>query len=324
MSVCVIVVNYETADLSVSAVRQVLFSPHVKSCVCVDNGSVDPGNRSTLERLAVDARVKLIWNTHNVGFGRAVNRALAQVDFDPEVTMVLLLNPDACLSSDSLNLLIEYLNANPRCGAVAPRIETSGVRVQSAGFLPNIRRVLMQNFQLSRLYPFIPAAKGVNLRMVDARPTCPVEWVSGACMLIRKSALNDVGGLSERWFLYAEDQELCERLTRNGYAIMLLNAVGARHVLSAAASRYATTSTLWIDAQRDYYRQRVRYAWNHTAFDWCLAIGFVMRAAVLLVMDLTRRGPDRRHERKRQMRFAGACLRPIDPGVLNRNRATGD
>jgi GT2 family glycosyltransferase len=111
---------------------------------------------------------------------------------------------------------------------------------------------------LSRFSRRIPLLEGLNLLagVHDDRPR-DVEWLTGACLLLRSDALHSVGPLSEQWFMYAEDLELCHRLGGAGWRLVHLPSVQVLHHMAASTHSAHATSTAWAVALHDYYRRDI-------------------------------------------------------------------
>jgi GT2 family glycosyltransferase len=195
--------------------------------VVVDNASTDDSAR-IVDEFAPAARV--IHNAANVGFATAVNQALAK----STGTSVLIMNPDCRLETGATAVLRRELDRHPRCAIVGPRILNPDGSIQgSARGDPDMLTGLFGRTTLLRR--FLPAS-GLSRRNVvspDAVPegasSVEVDWLSGACMLARRSALAEVGGFDERYFLYWEDADLCRRLRSHGYHVRYVPAARAVH-----------------------------------------------------------------------------------------------
>lgn len=272
----------------------------------VDNNSSD-GSADMVATLF--PAVRLVRNRENIGFARAVNQALR----DAHATFVLLLNPDAVMSHGSLGTLTEYLLANPGVGAVGPamRHPDGRLRVLPAGRQPTLWRVFTHTTGLSRLSSFSPLFDGWHhLAGIHDRGPLAVEWLTGGCLLLRTQAVRDIGLLSERWFLYAEDLEFCKRLTDAGWRIIHLPNAEVHHRFGASTPDAGRTTTLWIDALKDFYRTRwaprpiTDLAWRLT-----FAAGFMARSGGYCVRAA--RHPAERRSWRREARKYAAYARAV-------------
>lgn len=300
-----IIVSYNTRDLLRECLATLL-DQQPRSVVVVDNNSSD-GSAETVE--AEFPAVRLIRNHENVGFARAVNQALR----DASSTFVLLLNPDAVLAPGALRKLTTYLQENPSVGAVGPamRHPDGRLRVLPAGRQPTLWRVFTHSTGLSRLSAFSPMFDGWQHRAgVHDRAPLTVEWLTGGCLLVRTEAVREVGPLSERWFMYAEDLEFCKRLTDAGWRIVHLPSAVAHHRFGSSTPDADSLNTRWLYAMTDFYRMQ----WSPscvTELVWRLtfAAGFIGRAAGYAVRARLR--PAERDSWRREARKYAAYARAL-------------
>ncbi len=194
--------------------------------VVVDNASTD-GSAAVVETMP---QVTLVRNVTNVGFGRAVNQAVALATSP----LLLFINPDCRVIAGAVSTLRSVLAAEPSCAVVGPRILDPDGRVQgSARGDPDMLTGLFgRTGALRVLLPFLPVARR-NVVTEDAVRTgassIVVDWLSGACMLVRRDAFLSAGGFDERFFLYWEDADLCRRLRNRGFHIRYVPGATAVH-----------------------------------------------------------------------------------------------
>ena len=178
----------------------------------VDNNSVD-GSLAMLKRKF--PQVKLIANKENVGFARANNQAIRQ----SEGEYVLLLNPDTLVEPDTFSKCLDFMDRTPDAGGL-------GVKMLNGNgeFLPESKRGLpvpsvafYKIFGLSKLFPKSKKFGAYHLTYLSPDEINAVDVLSGAFMLMRKSALDKVGLLDEDYFMYGEDIDLSYRLLKGGW-----------------------------------------------------------------------------------------------------------
>jgi GT2 family glycosyltransferase len=211
-------------------------------------------NKSTDDSVAAigDLPVKVLALSENVGFGAGCNAGWRQ----GSSPLVLFVNPDAVIDESSLQRLVSVLEQDDAVGLVAPRIlESDGSLAFSQRRFPRLRSTYARALFLHRLLP--RAAWADELVRDPAAYEAPAspEWVSGACMLVRRSVLEEVGGFDERFFLYCEDKDLCLRIREAGYEIRFEPGAVARHSGGASAPRAGLLPVL--------ARSRVAYARKH-------------------------------------------------------------
>ena len=169
---------------------------------------------------------------------------------------MLFLNPDARIDPDSLGALVAALKADPRAGAAGPRIlEDDGSLALSQRRFPRLRTSFAQALFLHRIFPGAAwADEMVRDPGAYERPAEP-DWLSGACLLVRRPALERLGGFDERFFLYREDIDLCLRLRAAGHTIRYEPAAAVRHEGGASAPQHRVIPVLAAS--------RIRYARKH-------------------------------------------------------------
>ncbi|WP_162136614.1 glycosyltransferase [Oceaniovalibus guishaninsula] len=258
--IAAIVVNYGTADLTIAAVQSVLARHHGGRDVAVhvvDNAS--PGGDAAALAAAHEAhgwgaRVTLWPQTVNHGFGRAnnlVSQALAAGDAPPDA--VFLLNPDARLENEAIDILAASLEADPRLGfAGAGVLSPEGVPVTAAFRFPSALG------EFAQALGFGPVARACRSRLVPLPPDHPegrVDWVTGAAVLIRMQALREIGHFDPAFFLYYEEVDLMRQGARLGWTARHVPRARIVHVEGAA-----TGSGRPVRARRPAYRYR---SWRH-------------------------------------------------------------
>jgi len=249
--------------------------------VVVDNASSDGSERHAE---MAGPRVRLLRQPRNGGFAAGVNAGLAATTA-PDV---LILNPDCSVDTGAVRMLREQLHRWPRCAIVGPRIlDPDGQLQESARGDPNLLTgIFGRTGLLSRLLPGTRIVRK-NLSSQDAidsgASSIVVEWVSGACMLARRTALVVVQGFDERYFLYWEDADLCRRLRTAGWETRYVPPAVVRHQVGQS-SRSAPGL-----ANREFHRSAYRYYVTHVvpqpwhpgrAVAWAL---LTVRAAVKAV-----------------------------------------
>lgn len=222
----------------------------------VDNASTD-GSAETVASLA---SVSLIRNDSNRGFGAAVNQAATQTD----ARCLWLLNPDCQVRPGAFARLSETIAKHQSCAIAAARLLNADGSVQaSARGEPSAWTGLFgRHGLLAKLLPRSSAARR-NLPaadLVDAGvESAVVDWVMGACMLIRHDRFAEIGGFDEGYFLYWEDADLCRRLRLRGYETRYVPGAHVVHVGAASAGTHSGLAT------REFHRSAYRYYATHVA-----------------------------------------------------------
>ena len=178
----------------------------------VDNHSTDGSKEYLFEKFP---QVKFFWNPINEGFARANNEAIRAASGE----FVLMLNPDTLLPEDFFDRCLSFLKLHPRCGGLGVRM------IDGAGlFLPeskrNIPRWSNSFFKISgisRMFPRSSRFSGYYAQHIEEKSVAEVEILSGACMLVKREILYELGGFDMDFFMYGEDIDLSYRLLKAGY-----------------------------------------------------------------------------------------------------------
>jgi GT2 family glycosyltransferase len=226
--------------------------------VVVDNASAD-GSAAMVR--AEFPEVTLVESGANLGFTRGNNEGLralgvlgavgAMGDAPP---LVLLLNPDAELLPGALAALAAALAAAPQAGLVGPLLLNPDGSVQSSRRrFPSVATALAESTPLAWHWPGNPWAR--RYHMADLPPTAagPVDWVTGAAMLVRAEVLAALGGFDEGYFMYSEELDLCRRLRAAGWAVRFEPAARVLHHEGQSSGQVAPLR------HRHFQRSRVRY-----------------------------------------------------------------
>ena len=257
--IAAILVNYNAGGELARALRSIADEMVGRSweAFVVDNASSDGSGASVADFAPM---VQLVQNTANVGFSRGVNQGLAA----STAPLVLIMNPDCRLVAGAVAILRSVLDARPDCAIVGPRILNPDGSVQgSARGDPDMLTGLFgRTALLGRLVPFLPVAKR-NVVAEEAirsgEQSVMVDWLSGACMLARRTALEQVGGFDERFFLYWEDADLCRRLRLHGHHVRYVPSATAIHRVGQSSR---TPRTFAI---RAFHRSAYLYYATHVA-----------------------------------------------------------
>jgi len=229
----VLVVNYNTRDLLLECITSVFESTPLINVevVVVDNASSDGSYEAVRKAFP---QVTAIANATNRGFGPACNQAISLASSP----FLLLLNSDARLTPQAFVALRQCLSRNPRCGAAGcGMIDAQGRELTNAwNFLTPFNQALEMLSLTQRL-------KSRHFRRTHV-PTidrdfldCSVDWIDASCLMLRRTALQEVGLFDEQFFMYSEDEDLCFRLRKAGWSICFTAAGSAVHQGGASTTQ---------------------------------------------------------------------------------------
>jgi N-acetylglucosaminyl-diphospho-decaprenol L-rhamnosyltransferase len=264
-----VLVTYESAEdlpTCLSSLPEAA-APHELEVVVVDNASSDDSTG-----VARSLGVKVIENPGNLGYGTAVNRGAAE-DAAP---WLLIANPDLRLQPGSLARLLATAEADATIGCVGPRLRNpDGTDYPTGRRFPSLL-VGGLHALVGTVWPANPATRRYHQTDLDRSRAATVDWVSGACMLLRRSAWDEVGGFDPAYFMYFEDMDLCLRLARAGWRVVLEPRATVDHV-GGGSSRSAPYRKVL-----NHHRSAMRFYRHRYAGDPRIALLPVVAAGLLV------------------------------------------
>lgn len=282
-TVSAIVLNYRTPQEAVRCVeallRQTINGPHPPSpspvrgrggevreglgvgaleVFVVDNHSCDDSIGVLRNRLGRFPSVHILESPHNVGYARGNTLALRRV----QGKYILIINPDNTLEPTGLTRMVAAMERDPTIGILAPRLlHEDGTVRDSYRTFPSVTDLLMKRTVLRHMFP----GRMRRYLQWDADPHAvrDVDWVVGACLLIRRTLLATIGSFDPRFFLFFEDIDLCRRSWEIGQRVVYFPQVTAtdrKHRLSEGG----LSSLLFHAVGRAHMVSALRYFWK-----WC-------------------------------------------------------
>ncbi|THJ24590.1 MAG: glycosyltransferase family 2 protein [Nitrospira sp. CG24E] len=267
------IVSYNTKEVLLDCLRSV--HAHTTAIayevIVVDNDSRD-GTLAVLKDAYPAMRV--IENSDNRGFAKAVNQALAV----SRGRHILLLNSDTIIRDQALATMVAYLDDQPDVGAVSCKQWTEDGHLNQTCFpFPSIRDHLFYSALFQRIAPSMQAATAAT-QAVDCMQSQDVDWANGACLMVRRSLLQELGGLDEGFFMYFEDADLCRRLRLQGYRVHHLAEVEIVHLIGRSSGRDRDRLQLVWEFSRIHYiekhfspvKRRLMKGWIAAGTGWRL------------------------------------------------------
>jgi GT2 family glycosyltransferase len=238
----VAIVNYNTVD-DLRACLETVRAAGAGEVVVKDNGSTD-GSVEMVEREFPEVRV--LESRDNPGYGAASNQAIAAC----RSPYVFLLNSDVLLAPDTLEVLADHLDANPRAAIVGPRLHNpDGTLQRSAHGFP----------RPMTLRPIVRRIPGLRDRSLLTWPHASpriVKWVKGCALAIRRRAFDTVGGFDPDFFMYFEETDLCFRLIAAGWEIHFTPVTAIVHKGGTSTSQArAEMAVQFYASMRQFYRR---------------------------------------------------------------------
>lgn len=214
--------------------------------VVVENNSSD----AVLTEAAVSSRgCRFILLEKNLGYGAAMNAGVKLLGAD--CGHLLLSNPDVLLEPTAVSLLSAWLDSHPETGAVGPKIlDPDGTVFPSARLVPSLRNGVGHAL-FAGIWPSNPWSKRYRADTQYGDTPRHAGWLSGACLLIRKRAFDDLEGFDEGYFMYFEDVDLGYRLSQAGWSNDYNPAAIATHI-GGESTRTESSRMLQIHHQSAY------------------------------------------------------------------------
>jgi len=285
LTLSIIIVNYNTKDFLKQCLTLLYAQKHPFSfeTIIVDNNSHDGSVAMVQENFK---QVRCIENKENLGFARANNMSIRIA----RGRYILLLNSDTEVIGDALLRLVRFLDLRPEVAVVTARLVYPDFTDQGVArtFPMPINSLLGRRSLLTRLFPNNRFSKKYLVsRMHTSAEPFEVDWVSGACLMVRREVLEDTGLLDERFFMYWEDADLCFRIKQKGWKIYCVpEAVVIHHEGKSTQKR--THSRLIIEfnksAYRYYRKHHIRSSFE--VMNLVAIFGLALRTLILLAANL--------------------------------------
>ena len=287
--VAVLIITYRTYPELRRCLASLAADGAAVDVIVVDHES-DPAEVAAVRREFPWTRILV--EPANAGFAAGVNRGARETAAE----YLLLVNPDSFVEPGLPARLAAWMDAHPEVGIVGPSISNpDGSTQASARRFPDFTTAIAgRSAWLTRVLPGNPLTRH-NLPYARTAPGEPIEvdWVSGACMMIRRGTFDQLGGIDEGFFLYWEDADFCRRAKQAGWRTVYLPVPGTVHI-GGASSRHASDAAL--QAFHDSaYRLFVKHTTPVGRFFAPLVRG-ALRARLALMRRLVRAQVRRSHE----------------------------
>lgn len=232
MDIQILIVNFNTKELLGKCLDSIAKqgADFLAKTIVVDNASTDGSGEFVKKDYA---QVKLIVNPQNQGFSKAVNQVLRKA----KSQFVLVLNSDTILHDKSIENMVDFMNGCPQAGAVGPLLlNPDGSNQPSGRRFPSFLDASMHAF-LGVVAPGNRFTKRYKLLDWDRKNKKEVDWVSGAAVMLRNTAVAEIGFFDERYYMYVEDMDLCYRLWENGWKVFLLPEAKVTHYIGQSSKQ---------------------------------------------------------------------------------------
>jgi len=238
----IIIVNYNQKDLLEQCLNYIKKAAIEMShkIIVIDNNSNDGSKNFLTETRNTDCEI--ILNNKNLGFAKATNQGLKKIKSEYS----LILNPDVILQGGVIEKMIDFMDKNPSCGICGPKLLNLDGSLQYScrrfprWYTPLARHTILYKTKWgkeeNRRYLMKDWAHNENFT---------VDWLIGACLLVRDAALDKVGLFDEQYFLYFEDVDLCRRFKQKGWKVIYLSDISLVHLYQRESTRLILPQALF-------------------------------------------------------------------------------
>lgn len=288
---------------------------HTAEVYVVDNASADS---SVAMVRGGFPQAKLIASSKNLGFTKGNNLALSRC----QGRNILLLNPDAYLTDEAIARMLDYMETNPDVGVLGPKMfYGDGTYQSSRRRFPTLLTALMESTLLEQWFPRNRWVRAYRMADTPDGQTQDVDWVMGACMLVRGEAVQCVGVLDERFFMYSEELDWCRRIARAGWRIVYLPGATVVHHEGQSSDQAAGARHIHFETSKVLYFRKHHGAFQGELLRYFLLATYRYRLVEEALKGLLGSKRPLRRERihaYRQVLLSG--LRPRDLSAEERSR----
>jgi N-acetylglucosaminyl-diphospho-decaprenol L-rhamnosyltransferase len=283
LDLSIIIVSYNSRDHLQRCLESLASHPPgvEHEIIVVDNDSRDGSAPMVASEFP---QVRLLRLPRNVGFAAGANRGAREATGEA----VVLLNPDSELAADPFAPMLTYLREHEDVGIVAPRLlDPDGSLQLSCRSFPTFSVALFNRYSLlTRLFPGNRYSRRYLLSNWKHDSVCDVDWVSGACLTIRRYLFERIGLLDESYFMYIEDVDLCQRVHRAGYKVIYFPEASVIHHIGRSSRTLASRSI--VARHRSMWHYYKKYLRRGFVVDVVVAGGVAARCGFLLLVNQAR------------------------------------
>ena len=280
MKLSIVIVNYNVKAFLQQALESLLkATAGIQSeIIVVDNHSVD----GSVEMLKAEyPQIRLIANSENLGFAKANNMALKDVTGE----YVWLLNPDTLVQEDTPEKLIATMEAENSIGMLGCKIlnDDGSLQLACRRSFPTPWVAFTKLLGLAKIFPNSKWFGKYNLTHLDENQAYDVDAISGSCMFVRKTALDEVGFLDEKFFMYGEDLDWCFRFGEKGWRVHYTPSTSIVHYKGESSKVVAWDSLTHFYQAMEIFSKKHFSSSNRLPLYWLLRGGIFTRYLVSIL-----------------------------------------
>lgn len=280
MDLSVIIVNYQTFELTRDAINSILGYdyPFSVEIIVVDNASKDDSLAKLMEYFKDE--VIFIASKTNNGFAAGNNQAIRKA----QGKYILLLNSDTIVCRDTLNNIYDYMENNQDVGAAGCQVLLESGELDKAckRSFPNVKNSFYRLFHI----PTNSKEDNYNLDDLDDNGIYEIDCLTGAFMFIRQKTLNEVGFLDETFFMYGEDIDLCYRIKKSGWKIIYYGQSKIIHYKGSSSKKQG--NKLIYEFYRAMYIYYKKHQANNNLFltNFIVYLGIIILCLLKMIMNI--------------------------------------
>jgi GT2 family glycosyltransferase len=309
--VSIVIINFNTPELVIRCLDSIALTTTLKvQTIVVDNASTD----NSVEQIhSVYKDTTILQLDSNLGYGTAFNRALGMIDSD----IVAISNTDVEFYEACIDRVVDYIRSDRDVGVCGvQQVYPDGSWQRSSGFLPGIDEGLYEFTGLNKLNTIIQKSKWKkkqNSTINKKGNAKDVQYVDGAVMFFRRSALEQVQGFDESIFFFAEDSDICWRLAKLGWKVQLLPSAIAMHIRGFTRKENTTKDVEYYALQM---KSKYGVARKHLP-EWKVRIAVILESLYYgeiivvqyLMMLLT--NPKQKEQRRHKIQVAQTIIQTL-------------
>jgi hypothetical protein len=266
----IILVNYNTREILRQCLESIQRTVRYRSfeTIVVDNASRD-GSTKMVRHGFPD--VQLIANEDNRGFSAANNQGIDVA----QGRYVLLLNPDTEVLDDALTTMVVFADAHPDAAIIGPQLLNPDGTVQSSR--RRLPTLITAAFESTWLEPWAPRGLLERYRISDRPDNViqDVDWITGAAMLARREAIEEVGLLDEGFFMYSEELDWCKRFREAGWRVVYLPTAQIVHHVGKSSEQVVAARHIYFQTSKVRYFRKHEGALIAGLLRWILLANYV-------------------------------------------------
>lgn len=258
MKLSIIIVNYNTGALTKALVESLLADNLAAQTeiIVVDNDSKD----ESVSFLRADfPEITVIDNQQNVGLAAGVNRAIKEAKGE----YYLILNPDMIALPGSVKILVDFMNKHPDVGMAGGKLISPNGKLQYSCYrFYRPMTIVYRRTSLGKTKRGKREIARFLMKDFDHATERDVDWLMGACLIVRAKAVEEVGGMDELYFLYFEDVDWCRRMWEKGWRVVYVPQAVFSHFHQRSSEGSALLGLLSNRATREHIKSALKYFWK--------------------------------------------------------------